>query len=81
MPNLVITDLAMPGMSGVDLSRELKNFRPQCPVIITTGYTTSLDPQNLKSLGIAGLIFKPATAATIGETVHRALSPGHGKSM
>ena len=79
--DLVITDLAMPGMSGVDLSRELKNFRPQCPVIITTGYTTSLDPQNLKSLGIAGLIFKPATAATIGETVHRALSPGHGKSM
>ena len=79
--DLVITDLAMPGMSGMDLSRELKNVRPQCPVIITTGYTTSLDPQNLKSLGIAGLIFKPATAATIGETVHRALSPGNGKSM
>jgi len=79
--DLVITDLAMPGMSGVDLSRELKNLRPQCPVIITTGYTTSLDPQNLKSLGVAGLIFKPATAATIGEIVHRALSAGHGKSM
>jgi len=72
--DLVITDFAMPGMSGVALSRELRNLRPQCPVIITTGYTTSLDPQNLKSLGLAGLIFKPATAATTAETVHRALA-------
>ena len=73
--DLVITDFAMPGMSGVDLSRELKRFRPDCPVIITTGYTTSLDAHSIKTLGLAGLIIKPATSATIGETVHRVLSP------
>lgn len=72
--DLVITDLAMPGMSGVDLSRELKRFKPDCPVIITTGYTTSLDAHSIKNFGLAALIFKPATPATIGETVHRVLS-------
>ncbi len=79
--DLVITDLAMPGMSGVDLSRELKNFRPDCPIIITTGYTASLDTQNVKSLGLAGIIFKPATPVTIGEMVHRALNTHRPGSM
>jgi PAS domain S-box-containing protein len=71
--DLVITDLAMPGMTGMDFSRELLRLRPGCPVVLTTGYTSSLDPQNIKSLGLAGLLFKPATAAVIGETVHHAL--------
>ncbi len=71
--DLVITDLAMPGMTGMDFSRELLRLRPNCPVVLTTGYTSSLDPQNIKSLGLAGLLFKPATAALIGETVHHAL--------
>ena len=71
--DLVITDLAMPGMTGMDFSRELLRLRPNCPVVLTTGYTSSLDPQNIKSLGLAGLLFKPATAAAIGETVHHAL--------
>lgn len=79
--DLVITDLAMPGLSGVDLSRELKNFRPECPIIITTGYTASLDTQNVKSLGLAGIIFKPATPVTIGEMVHRALTTHHPTVM
>ncbi len=71
--DLVITDLAMPGMTGMEFSRELLRVRPDCPVVLTTGYTTTLDPKNVKSLGLAGLLFKPATAAAIGEMVRDAL--------
>jgi CheY-like chemotaxis protein len=34
----VITDYAMPGMTGLDLATKIKEVRPQLPVIIATGY-------------------------------------------
>jgi signal transduction histidine kinase len=37
-PDLVITDHAMPGMSGMDLAHRLKAEKPQLPVLLATGY-------------------------------------------
>jgi CheY-like chemotaxis protein len=37
-PELVVTDHLMPGMSGVDLARELRADRPDLPVLIVSGY-------------------------------------------
>ena len=36
--DVVITDYAMPGMSGLDLAKKIKQLRPKIPVIIATGY-------------------------------------------
>ena len=36
--DLVITDYAMPGMSGLDLAKKIKQLRPKIPIIIATGY-------------------------------------------
>jgi CheY-like chemotaxis protein len=36
--DLIITDYAMPGMSGLDLAKKIKQLRPKIPVIIATGY-------------------------------------------
>jgi CheY-like chemotaxis protein len=35
---LVITDLAMPGMTGVDLARQIRSNTPDLPIIFTSGY-------------------------------------------
>ncbi|TNC63109.1 PAS domain S-box protein [Rubellimicrobium roseum] len=37
-PDLVVTDHLMPGLSGVDLARELRSRRPELPVLIVSGY-------------------------------------------
>jgi len=36
--DLVVTDYAMPGMTGLDLAAKIKRLRPHLPVIIATGY-------------------------------------------
>ena len=37
-PDLVVTDHLMPGMSGVDLARDLRSRQPDLPVLIISGY-------------------------------------------
>jgi len=37
--DLVLSDIVMPGMSGVELATELRRRRPDLPVILTTGYS------------------------------------------
>jgi len=36
--DLVVTDYAMPGMTGLDLAAKIKQLRPHIPIIIATGY-------------------------------------------
>ena len=38
MPNLLVTDHLMPGMSGADLAREARALKPTLPVLIVSGY-------------------------------------------
>ncbi len=38
-PNLIITDVRMPGINGFELMKQIKNISPQTPVIIMTAYT------------------------------------------
>jgi len=37
-PNIVITDLNMPSMDGIELTAEVKKYRPETPVIVTTAF-------------------------------------------
>ncbi len=36
--DVIITDYAMPGMTGLDLAEKIKQLRPKIPIIIATGY-------------------------------------------
>jgi DNA-binding NtrC family response regulator len=38
-PNLIITDVRMPGINGFELLRQIKNVSPQTPIIVMTAYT------------------------------------------
>src|SRR6185369_11633922 len=78
--DLVVTDLQMPGMSGVDLARELIRIRPQLPVLLTSGYAGIWTREELHRLGVIDLLPKPLCPAQLAEWVQRALhradSPG-----
>jgi len=76
--DLVITDLTMPRMSGLELAREILHAQPNLPMILTTGVRDGLKGQELKDLGFADILLKPFNIIDLGEAVRRALddSPG-----
>ncbi len=71
--DLVITDLAMPAMTGIELARHISKLRPELPVILTTGYSGPHTLSELRTKGISDLLQKPPTVETIGEAVRQAL--------
>lgn len=42
-PDIVVSDLQMPGMSGIDLTREMHSADPHLPVVLTTGVENTQD--------------------------------------
>lgn len=55
---LIITDLEMPGMSGVDLLRSLREQRLYSPVIVMSG-ATDVDPDTILAAGAFAFLAKP----------------------
>ena len=70
---LVVTDLSMPGMSGLDVARELLKIQPETKIILTSGYTGDLDMERCERLGFRGLLPKPFPLRTLAETIAKAL--------
>jgi len=73
--DLVFTDLTMPGITGVEVARRVIELRPGIPVIMATGYSGSWTAENLRALGISGLVQKPLTPDSLAEAVGAALNP------
>ncbi len=65
--SVVITDMAMPGMSGDELARQLKAVAPNLPIILSTGGADGT--WHL----FAGILPKPFDARALVETVERCL--------
>ncbi len=57
--DVVITDFAMPGMSGLDLVRQLRSRGSQLPCILLSGYLTGDDVKSSRELGVLGVLYKP----------------------
>jgi len=77
--DLVITDMTMPQMSGVILSEKLKGIRADIPVIICTGYSSLIDEEKAKGLGIDGFVMKPIIKKVIAKTIREVI--GNAKKI
>ncbi|TET24952.1 MAG: response regulator, partial [Candidatus Aminicenantes bacterium] len=67
--DLVISDKTMPQMTGFDLARELKQIRPDIPIILCTGFSDTADSDRAKAMGISGLVMKPIVMREMAETI------------
>jgi len=67
--DLVISDKTMPQMTGFDLARELKQIRPDIPIILCTGFSDTTDSDKAKAMGISGLVMKPIVMREMAETI------------
>lgn len=74
--DLVVTDQTMPHLNGADFATALLEIRPALPVILLTGYSSTMSPEIAKAIGIGELLLKPCPMHVLGEAIHRALRVG-----
>ena len=67
----VVTDLAMPQLSGFDLASQLLAVRPNIPIIMTSGYVRAEDQERALHMGLRDLILKPDTIEQLSRTLDR----------
>jgi two-component system response regulator GlrR len=79
-PNLVITDLFMGGMSGLDLLGRIHDDDPLLPVIMLSGQARIPDAVKATHLGSAAFLTKPMQHAEVLEHVQRALRINYDRS-
>ena len=72
--NLVITDMTMPEMNGIELIRKLVAIRQDLPVILCTGFSETIDEATAKSFGFCEYIKKPVDKLTLAKALRLALS-------
>ena len=72
-PDLVIMDIRMPGISGLEAVRRIRALDPRLPVIIMTGYATTDTAIEATKLGAVDYHLKPIDGAEILRTIDTAL--------
>jgi two-component system cell cycle sensor histidine kinase/response regulator CckA len=71
--DLVVTDMTMPGMTGVDLSKELLKIRRDIPIMLCTGFSELITEDEAKRLGIREFLMKPFSLKDIARVVRKVL--------
>ena len=74
MPDVVLLDLIMPGMNGVEVLKALHAIKPELPVVIVTGYPDSDMMAEALRYPPVTLLPKPVDNAIVRETVRRLLN-------
>lgn len=70
--DLVLTDMRMPGMSGVDLVRRLRVLQPGIPVVIITAFAQEALVREAIGEGVFAVLSKPFDMRAVGRVVRRA---------
>jgi CheY-like chemotaxis protein len=71
--DLVITDQTMPGITGSQLATEILKIRPDIPIILMTGYSETITPEEAVAQGIKEYLDKPFTKNILAGAIRRLL--------
>lgn len=71
--DLVITDQLMPGMTGMEMIRELHHIRHDIPVLLCTGFSKTVPEQDLRNEGVHEVLMKPIVLRQLAEAIRRTL--------
>jgi CheY-like chemotaxis protein len=71
-PDVMIVDLKMPGIDGLEVLRKVKESRPEIEVIILTGHGHEADRELCMKLGAFAYLQKPLDINVLSETIQRA---------
>jgi CheY-like chemotaxis protein len=76
----VFTDVGMPGMSGWELAREIRQIKASTPIAVITGWGEAVGSHEQKEAGVDWVVAKPFTADRIAELV-RDINTARQKSV
>jgi DNA-binding response OmpR family regulator len=78
--DLIITDLKMTGMTGIDLARQVLQKMPNLPVVILTGFGDMDSVVNALRLGVADYLKKPFSIDEVTSVVEREIAKSKGRA-
>ncbi len=67
--DLIITDWAMPGMSGTELISAMREIKPDIPILLMSGFVSNLVEKTAKTMGIGEILVKPVNPELLAQTV------------
>ncbi len=74
--DLVVTDMTMPKMTGLELAENLLSIKSDIPIILCTGYSEALDKKTGEAAGIKEYISKPIDMKSIALAIRKVLDHG-----
>ncbi|QJR36809.1 hybrid sensor histidine kinase/response regulator [Gemmatimonas groenlandica] len=72
-PDLILSDVAMPNMSGDRLAEELRVRYPAIPVVLMTGFSRDVSPDDPRGANVVDVVQKPMSIDTLVEIITRTL--------
>ena len=78
--DLLLTDLTMPGMTGVALARAVTRLRPAMPVLLCTAFSDDFRDDEIDDAGVTAVLRKPLDPAELHACLARLLSTAATKS-
>lgn len=79
--DLVLTDLTMPGLSGIELASELMMIRQDIPIILCSGFSAKISEEDVRQMGVREFLQKPVDRARLTSTIRKILADaGHHSS-
>jgi len=79
--DIVVSDLNMPELSGLDVARALHRIRPELPVIISSGNLPDQLQNEARQAGVRALVHKQYTLEELGGVIHWVLAGGQRLGM
>ena len=72
-PDLILLDIVMPGMGGVEAFRRIHQIVPTIPVLLSSGFTDPESAATLLNEGLVGVISKPYRMENLGARIREVL--------
>ncbi|MBM3223806.1 MAG: response regulator [Candidatus Tectomicrobia bacterium] len=72
--DLVMTDQTMPGLTGERLARELRQLRPDIPIVLCTGFSHTMNAAKAQGLGLDAFLSKPVELRELSAVLRQVLA-------
>ena len=68
-PDLIILDISMPVLNGLDAARMIRKFCPETPIVIVTQHRTTQLVEEVRQIGVRGYVAKEEASKTLVKAV------------
>jgi PAS domain S-box-containing protein len=78
--DLILTDEAMPELAGTELAREIKQLRPDVPIVLMSGYAGAQLTSRAAAIGVSEVLRKPLQSRDLAESLARVLRSAQSRA-